>query len=1371
MDGDLFKINKLTDAESWSPWKFQVKVLLNASEAFDVVSGDHKRPVLIKQQGETDEQAQQRLEVELKAWKKIDCLAQKLIATSVGQQPLMHIMNCNTSNEMWQKLLNIYEQKTETSVHILQQKFYAFVMDPCDSIASHISKLEDLVQRLKELNEPVSDSMLITKILMTLPSEYGHFHSAWESTATEDRTLQKLTARLMVEETRINQVFESGTNAMTVRKFKSRRPGICYKCRQYGHWKKDCPAKMSNSQSKSDVSEKKGEAFISDTISVKTRNDCRWYMDSGASDHMCNNRNWFANYLEIIPPLSITIGNGKTIYALGKGDINILSFDEKHWLEKHLADVLYVPDIGLNLFSSGCALDKGLKMISDRDKCKFFKDDRIVAVGVRSNRLFEMKFKVIQPNNKISSSFAASCNMSLDLWHQRMSHQNIIHLKKFLKQANIKFTDNCDDFFCESCVIGKQHRSSFPTSLSKTVRPAEIIHSDVCGPMQIKSIGGSRYFLLFKDDFSHYRQVFFLKQKSEVKNRISEYVKSVKVNTGYEISVLRSDNGTEYTNNDVNNILKASGVQHQKTVPYSPEENGSAEREMRTIVEAARTILHAKNLPLKLWAEAVNTAVYVLNRTGTSTVPGKTPYELWFNKRAVVDNLRVFGAKVYTHIPKEKRQKWDEKSQEGVFVGYTENNKSFRVWRAKNDKIDICRDIIFRESDQIVFPQIHNDDLNYLFVFHDGSAGCQDTNLNLNYNFNEIDNVNETESNSGSVSNSVENNLSNTNIENSNIIDLNVNNSNIDIIELDDSISRNELSNTISENSIIDSFVSLDSSDESENIENRESDIIANRLRDRNFLPRPNYKERESQDFNETLMLAQCFEPLSYEEAKNCEDSEKWIEAMDNEIDSLKENNTWTLVNLPEGRKAISNKWVYRVKLKTSGELERYKARLVIRGFSQQYGVDYNETFSAVVKFSSIRMILSIAAAEQLVLKQFDVKTAFLYGDLNEEIYMLQPTGYDDKSGKVCRLNRSLYGLKQASRCWNQKFTSFLKNFGFETSKADSCVFISNKTGNIMILAIYIDDGLVAAKCEADICELLNFLGKTFQIKSGNLECFLGLEIESEVDGSIYIHQTSYAKKILSKFQMDQSVPVSTPMDQHHAMSSINYPDEMNEAVNVPYREAVGSLMYLAVGTRPDISYALSVASQYMEKPMMFHWTAVKRIFKYLNGSANKGIVFGNNININLKCYSDADYAGDVDTRRSTSGYVSMIGSGAISWCSQRQRMVSLSTTESEYVAASQALKELVWLHRLFLEIVPSKNDCIPKLYVDNQSAIKLIKNPEFHKRTKHIDVRYHFIREKFEDGFFELMYIPTKDQIADVFTKALPKIQFNRLRHMMGIN
>lgn len=453
------------------------------------------------------------------------------------------------------------------------------------------------------------------------------------------------------------------------------------------------------------------------------------------------------------------------------------------------------------------------------------------------------------------------------------------------------------------------------------------------------------------------------------------------------------------------------------------------------------------------------------------------------------------------------------------------------------------------------------------------------------------------------------------------------------------------------------------------------------------------------------------------------------------------------------------------------GSAKRYKARLCARGFLQRYGVDYTETFAPVVRYDSLRVVLALVTHLDLEMLQFDVRMAFLYGDLDETIYMKIPEGLTADENIVYKLNKSLYGLKQAPRCWNRKFHEFLDRFNFRTSPADKCIYTGVTDGHTVYLALFVDDGLIASESRKSIDSVLNYLKSSFKITIGDASIFVGMQIErNRAEKTMFLHQSTYIRYILDKFKMLDAKSNCTPADPHTTLSEIE--SEESNIVNVPYREAVGSLMFLALVTRPDICYAVNMVSRYCNKHNQSHWQAVKRILKYLVGTINRGIMYesgGRQFDSNLSCYSDADFAGDVDTRRSTTGYAFCINKSLVTWSSQRQKLVTLSTTESEYVAAATASKEVIWLRQLLTDLgYPSEQPTT--LFVDNQSALRLIRNPEFHKRTKHIDVKFHFIREKVEDKQIDVKYISTEQQLSDLFTKGLNKNRFMYLISELNI-
>lgn len=447
-----------------------------------------------------------------------------------------------------------------------------------------------------------------------------------------------------------------------------------------------------------------------------------------------------------------------------------------------------------------------------------------------------------------------------------------------------------------------------------------------------------------------------------------------------------------------------------------------------------------------------------------------------------------------------------------------------------------------------------------------------------------------------------------------------------------------------------------------------------------------------------------------------------------------------------------------------------YKARLVAQGCSQQFGLDYEETFSPVVRFESLRGVLALGAHYKLQLHQMDVSTAFLHGELSEEVYMKQPEGFIKPGEKnlVCRLKRSIYGLKQSPRCWNHALDGCLKQMGFRQTASDPCLYVSSDSeGEVFVVAVYVDDIVLGGRSEAKLSEVKAGLSQRFKMKDlGPLHHFLGVTVAQD-SGKLWIGQPAFTERILQKFGMSDAKPVRTPVNPDIKLTQCeNETDVYNQKM---YQAAVGSLLYLSTKTRPDIAFAVGTVARFSAKPTRDHWMAVKRILRYLGGTINFGLQYSETSSSECVGYSDADWAGDIGDRKSTSGYMFLLGGAAISWRSNKQSYVALSTAEAEYVSLSAASQEAVWLQQLVSEL---SNEDVRKtvLYEDNQSAICLSKSQVVHGKTKHIEIKYHYIRELVESGRVEVIYCPSEDMIADMLTKGLPILQFEKLRHLAGI-
>lgn len=643
------------NGDNWPVWKFQTTIMLKGRGLYDIVSGTQTKP---STPGDT-----------LNKWLKDDAKAQELLVTRMEQGPLTHLLSCESAHEMWSKLKTVYDKESVVSIHLLQQKFFLLKFD--SSVSNFISEIEDIKTKLKAAGETLSEKMIITKILMSLPENFKHFRSAWESVPVDNQKLEELMSRLLLEEERMKS-FEN-TTALNTRVSNSRTQSKkrCHICSKVGHLAKNCFFRKRNTENRSEENKqkkyctfckksshnvdecwlKKGKelasgskkndepcvnnAFMVYTEKLRTGD---WCLDSGASEHMCWEKSSFDHIHSLKVRKMVQVGNGQKLEVEGIGQITLWAYNGEKLIKTTLSDVLFVPELKFNLFSAGCALDKGnYFMILDHEKCQFIdKFGEVRALATRVNKLYKMHFTTENKEYNPSACFSTdtepdllgnSCSDDLDThtcmkvktiesikeWHNRLGHQNLKHIKEFLKRNKIEYTDCEQEFVCEACLAGKQHRLVFENSESRATAPLELVHADVCGPMENTSLGGSRYFLLFKDDFSSYRYVYFLKQKSEVKTCIEKYINLAERETGHKMKVLRTDNGLEFINKEIKESLEQKGIRHQRTVVYTPQQNGRAEREMRTLVEAARTLLNGrKKMDKTFWAEAINATTYTL---------------------------------------------------------------------------------------------------------------------------------------------------------------------------------------------------------------------------------------------------------------------------------------------------------------------------------------------------------------------------------------------------------------------------------------------------------------------------------------------------------------------------------------------------------------------------------------------------------------------------------------------------------------------------------------------------------------------------------------------------------------------------------------
>ncbi|WJZ96954.1 hypothetical protein VitviT2T_015594 [Vitis vinifera] len=832
----------------------------------------------------------------------------------------------------------------------------------------------------------------------------------------------------------------------------------------------------------------------------------------------------------------------------------------------------------------------------------------------------------------------------------------------------------------------KQPALSFNNSDSISKSIFELIHSDVWGPSPVASIGGSRYFVVFIDDYSRYSWIFPMKSRSEILSIYSNFAKMVETQFSKRIKTFRSDNALEYTQHAFQALLHSYGTIHHLTCPGTSQQNGRAERKLRHILDTVRALLLSAKIPAPFWGEASLHVVHAINRIPSTVIHNQTSYERLFGSPPNYHHLRSFGSACFVLVQPHEHNKLEPRSRLCCFLGYGETQKGYRCYDPVSHRLRVSRNVVFWEHRLFVELSHFRSSLtnsSVLEIFPDESLVPSANTFDLHLDFSP---------------------------------------------DIFDASPRQ-----VADEQIIHELPHFEPGSPAPALpEDPPQDIP----------PRHSTRVRSIPphllDYHCYTALATLHEPQTYREAST---DPLWQIAMKEELDALTKNHTWDLVTLPPGQSVVGCKWIYKIKTRSDGSVERYKARLVAKGFTQEYGIDYEETFAPIARISSVRALLAVAAARKWDLFQMDVKNAFLNGDLSKEVYMQPPPGLSIESNKVCHLRRALYGLKQAPRAWFAKFSSTIFRLGYTASPYDSALFLRRTDNGTILVLLYVDDMIITGDDLSGIQELKDFLSQQFEMKDlGHLSYFLGLEITHSTDG-LYITQAKYASDLLSQAGLTDSKTVDTPVELNAHLTPLGGKPLSNPSL---YRRLVGSLVYLTV-TRPDISYAVHQVSQYLSAPRSTHYAAVLRILRYPKGTLFHGLFYSAQSPLVLRAFSDADWAGDPTDRRSTTGYCFLLGSSLISWRSKKQTFVARSSTEAEYRALADTTSELLWLRWLLKDLGVSTSSATP-LYCDNQSAIHIAHNDVFHERTKHIEIDCHFIRYHLLHGALKLFSISSKD-------------------------
>lgn len=1305
---------ELLTKTNYDTWCLQAQAVLIKNDYWDIVSGEKKLPPASDGASRS-------------AFNKEDLKARAEILLLLSPSELKQIKLCATSKAVWEKLKATYQSTGPARKATLLKQLVLKRMTTGEDIHDHINNFMDIVDKLADMDIKVPPELLSIMLLYSLPTTFENFRIAIESRDSLPNP-ENLKIKILEEyQARSGNDQPESSEAYQIKK--NRKRLYCKSCKKKGHTIETCWGKKKNTNEKEDRSKYNFNVCLSTVNSDADKTV--WCLDSGCSSHMCGDESMFSTMIPENGTLKLA-SEKYTSRIQGKGRVTIST--NKHGY--NFNDTLYVPDISVNLLSVAKITDKGNTVIFEKEKAHIVeKTGKTILTARKRDGLY-----YFESGCKATANYTPKKDSNIMEWHRKLGHINEIDLKKMAKD-NLMYglnLNNEDMETCETCIKGKLSRLPFVRHDDLyTIDNLEIIHSDVCGPFECDTLAGSKYYVTFTDDFSRYCHIYFIKRKSDVFNVFKEYKNEVETFHNKKIKNLQTDNGTEYRNKEFDDFLKSHGIKRRLTTVYTPQQNGISERKNRSLLDKARCLLIEAKAPKKLWAEAVATANYLINRSPSKALNGETPFKKWLGRTPCGHHLYVYGRKTFV-LKKNKRGKLTQNAKEGVFMGYSMTSKAYRVYIPEDDDVVISRDI--KVIDKMYFE---NDSQNYDKLIKEKEHSRIPENKNNDKRVQQVE------------------------------------------IEITDNKKDNMLQNFNEQEDKVSSVEEIEFYDDaSEVVEIPENG-------------RPQ-RERRPPTWTRDFILDQTEEnhllsEISYISDGN-EDDEYWHDAIKAEIRAHVKNGTWKIGKKNSDMKEVDYKMVLKNKIGPDNSITK-KARLVARGFTQRPGVDYNETYAPVAKLSSIRSVVGIAMEEGLKLNQMDVTTAYLNGELEEKIVMKYPDYLEEylteimvdeskqenltlynktktmlndiknnRKGKVCHLIKALYGLKQAGRQWYKKLDTELKNIGFKASEADPCLYLLEKRGVKVIIVIYVDDLLVAYSCPRKLQEIKDLLNTKFELKDlGTPKRLIGIDVIYMRD-AIKLNQEKFIEDTLKKFKMEDCKSTSTPIEPGLKLEKEGR-DERND---LPYKNLIGTLMYLAVATRPDIMFAISYLSQFNDCYGEEHFKCAKRVLRYLKGTKSVGLIF-RKTGEDLHGMADADWGACKLDRKSFSGCCYKYAGTAISWISKKQKTVALSTAEAEYIALTEAAKEAIHLKKLFKDLGVNYESIV--ISNDNQAALKLSQNTMVTPKSKHIDLKMHFIRNCIMDGVIQVKYLRTEDMEADILTKALAGPRLLKLRSGLGVS
>src|SRR5450755_1321855 len=1388
-------VPKLRDQFNWHEWHNAVVLALHGDGCLDIAEGTRTgptAPVLTPKGTQEDAQAFNEREKEY----KIDIREHKLDVKAYGKAvnsaftkltsyleaaPQTTVKDLRDPHEVYEALKAEYEPKQDT------QALGSFLKIVNNSIADHknmtflLHSIRKEMNALKSMGKELDSWVVVGCILNNLPDPYTSFINTEKfNTNLFDTKFSEFASRLLNAEASLQRPGAISTNLATetFKRNAGKQDGtksVCKRCKdakeyRWKHkWEKcfhnpkfngerpEWFKKKLEAQNKNE--EAKKMTFATQTISqaYTAQNERNiWLLDSGSQDHITND---LSALTDITPSCAvIQCGNKSRSRAEYKGKATLhLNVDGEERLIE-LTNVQYIPGFATNLVSYMKLREKGVRL-EDVDELKMtFQGKTIAYIDIADQNLPTLRMFAANAYITMANPTAADEYK----WHRRFGHMNYTYVQNAVKMVKgmeiIPGSPRPD--VCHPCLAGKQHREMNKHSTEKANDFGDLITSDLMGGTTMTPTvkEGAHYVIVFTDYATKVCWVRLIKMKSEAAGEVIKFIKLMK-NSGSSVRRFRSDGGTEY--HHAKAYCDQEGIMWTTTQAYAPDMNGSSEKANKDLMTKALALLQDAHLPKSLWGEAIKTVCYLKNRSPSSALGGYTPYEKARNEKPDVSHFRVFGSLAYTHVPKEKRTKLMSHTNLGVFVGYTDTTRLVRIYNPASRTVKEYRDVVIDETkrwnDRLKEPNEGYENVDYT------SSSSEDSEE-------EYDKVIHTDL-EGRSEQDIQNDQGHAEQD----------------LQNDQGHAEQDLQNDqgpAEQDAITPSTPSTNTTPQLP--ADPEFPLRSQRSQRTRRLPQRYDDWAYAQDHQEednatTTAYSRVYAvkvdpdpatPRSFYEAIKGSNGLEWRKATQGEFDSLIDNMVFILVDRPTDYQVLSGKWVFKIKRMPDGSIGRYKARWVVRGFEQD---DYDQTFASTVRMSVVKWLLAYTSIKRKMLRQIDFITAFLNSLMTDKkVYVEQVQGYEqNKARKVCLLLKALYGLKEAPALWEKTLREYMIEMGFIPSPADPCLYYMNSA----IIAVFVDDVLISGGNIKDIDHVVALLGKQFNIKDlGYPKHFLGISITRSQNGTLWLSQEHYLRNVLARFNMEDVKIKAIPMNPHGVLQENEEKPEQDhkaEKYKASYASAIGALMWAALSTRPDIAYAVGKLARYTANPGPQHFAALIWLFGYIKKTVNYELAYPeqDQNDAELSAYSDTDWAGCLDTRRSTGGYLIMYGNCLFSWKSKRQSNITRSSTEAEYVQLSDTARELVSYKRLHEDYEKTATRVrTTTLYGDNQGSISMALDANYRARTRHIDVHHHYVREAVEKGMITLEYVNTKHMLADVLTKPLAKSEHARFTDLLGV-